>query len=351
MSDAISDDLHHRAEERTMNARRPALAAAAAGILLLVAACGDPGSGGGTADPTSGGDASGTVCAPVAGDQLVVLEDDKGLQNADNVIPAINGAFAAAHPDLVPLLDTVSAALDTDVLIGLNKSVDIDRQTSTEVAQQFVDDQGLAATDASVGSGTSVVVGAANFSESATLAEIYAAVLRTAGYSAEVQTIGNRETYLPALESGQVTLTPEYAATLAEFLNTAANGADAEPVASGDPDATVEALTTLGEGVGLVFGAVSAAQDQNAFAVTSAFAEEHDVTTLSDLATACAGGLVLAGPAECPERPFCQPGLEETYGLKFTDFTAYDFGLIGDAVRQGEASIGLVLSSDGSLAG
>jgi osmoprotectant transport system substrate-binding protein len=333
-----------------MNLRRTTLPAAAAGILLLVAACGDPGSGGGTADPTSGGDASGAVCEPVAGDQLVVLEDDPGLQNADNVIPAVNAAAAQADPGLIPLLDTVSEALDTDKLIALNKAVDIDRQTSSEAAAQFVEDEGLAAADTSAGTGKSVVVGAANFSESATLGEIYAAVLRSAGYTAEVQTIGNRETYLPALQSGQITLTPEYAATLAEFLNTSANGPDAEPVASSDPDATVEALTTLGTDAGLTFGAVSAAQDQNAFAVTSAFAEEHDVATLSDLATACGGGLVLAGPAECPERPFCQPGLEETYGLTFTEFRSYDFGLIGDAVRQGEASIGLVLSSDGSLA-
>lgn len=333
-----------------MNARRPALVAAAAGVLLLAAACGDPGSGGGTADPTADASATGAICEPIAGEQLVVLDDDQGLQNADNVIPAVNAAAAQDDPGLIPLLDTVSAVLDTDTLIELNKSVDIDRQTSSEAAAAFVEDQGLAATDTSAGSGKSVTVGAANFSESATLAEIYAAVLRSAGYTAEVQTIGNRETYLPALESGQITLTPEYAATLTEFLNTAANGADAEPVASADPDATVEALTTLGEDVGLTFGQVSQAQDQNAFAVTSEFAQEHDVSTLSELAEACGGGLVLAGPAECPERPFCQPGLEETYGLKFTKFTSYDFGLIGDAVRQGEASIGLVLSSDGSLA-
>ena len=332
-----------------MNARRTTLPAAAAGLLLLLAACGDPGSGGGTAETSASG-SGGTVCEPVAGDQLVVLEDDQGLQNADNVIPAVNAAAAQADPNLIPLLDTVSAALDTDKLIQLNKAVDIDRQTSTEAAQQFVEDEGLAASDPAAGSGKSVVISAANFSESATLSEIYADVLRSAGYSAEVQTIGNRETYLPALQSGQITLTPEYAATLAEFLNTSANGADAEPVASGDPDETVAALTELGTAAGLTFGAVSEAQDQNAFAVTSEFADEHGVTTLSDLAEACAGGVVLAGPAECPERPFCQIGLEETYGITVSEFTSYDFGLIGDAVRQGEASIGLVLSSDGSLA-
>jgi osmoprotectant transport system substrate-binding protein len=333
-----------------MNARRTTLPAAAAGLLLLLAACGDPGSGGGTADPTTGGDTDAAVCEPVAGDQLVVLEDDQGLQNADNVIPAVNAEAASADPALIPLLDSVSEALDTEKLIQLNKAVDIDRQTSSEAAATFVEDEGLAASDATAGSGKSVVIGAANFSESATLSEIYAAVLRSAGYTAEVQTIGNRETYLPALQSGQITLTPEYAATLAEFLNTSTNGADAEPVASSDPDATAEALTVLGVEAGLSFGAVSAAQDQNAFAVTSEFAEEHDVTTLSDLATACGGGVVLAGPAECPERPFCQIGLEDTYGITVSEFRSYDFGLIGDAVRQGEAAIGLVLSSDGSLA-
>ena len=63
-----------------------------------------------------------------------------------------------------------------------------------------------------------------------------------------------------------------------------------------------------------------------------------------------ASTFVLGGPPECPERPFCQLGLEDTYGIEFADFQSYDFGLIGQAVRQGEAAIGLVLSSDGSLA-
>ena len=332
--------------------RTPPIAAAAAlatvGALLL-AACGAPGSGGGVAATTAASASGAAACAPVKGDKLVVLTDDKGLQNADNVIPAVNAAAAAADPALVPLLDTVSASLDTTKLIGLNKSVDIDRKTSSEVAAAYVKDAGLTASDASVGGGRHVVVGAANFSESATLSEVYAAVLRSAGYTADVQTIGNRETYLPALESGQITATPEYAATLAEFLNTKVNGASASPVASSDVTATVTALTTLGKGAGLTFGTASAAQDQNAFAVTSEFAQEHGVTTLSELAAAC-GSLVLAGPAECPQRPFCQPGLESKYGLTFSDFKSYDFGLIGDAVRHGEAAIGLVLSSDGSLA-
>ncbi|MDQ0423973.1 MULTISPECIES: glycine betaine ABC transporter substrate-binding protein [Cellulomonas] len=316
---------------------------------LALGACGTPGSGGGQAasQPTSSSGLA--TCEPVAGESLVVLKDDKGLQNADNVIPAVNAQVAADHPQVLELLDKVSASMDTDGLIALNKAVDVDRRTSSEVATEYVADNGLAATDTSVGTGTSLTVGAANFSESITLAEIYAAVLRSAGFDAQAQTIGARETYLPALQSGELAVVPEYAATLATFLNGQVNGADAPSVASSDVDETVAALTPLAEQSGLVVGEASAAQDQNAFAVTAEFAQEHDLTTLSDLAAAC-GGIVLAGPPECPERPFCQIGLEDTYGLEIGEFKSFDFALIGQAVRQGDATLGLVTSSDGSLA-
>jgi osmoprotectant transport system substrate-binding protein len=331
-----------------MRASRSAVLTLVAAATLALGACGSPGSGGGEAEPSAPASAV-AICDPVPGDKLVVLTDDKGLQNADNIIPAVNKAAADANPAILEALDQVSAALDTDKLIQLNKAVDIDRRTSSDVAKEFVETEKLAASDATAGAGTSLTVGAANFSESSTLAEIYAAVLRSAGFDATVQTVGNRETYLPALQDGTLAAVPEYAATLADFLNAKANGADAPSVASGDVDATVAALTPLAEAAGLTVGKPSAAQDQNAFAVTDKFAAEHGVKTLSDLAETC-GGLILAGPAECPERPFCQLGLEDTYGLQFADFKSYDFGLIGQAVLKGDATIGLVLSSDGALA-
>jgi osmoprotectant transport system substrate-binding protein len=340
---------------RTTTLRRTTAAlAAVVGASGLLAACGDPGSagGGGSSASATGGTAAAS-CEAVPDDALVVLEDDKKLQTVDNIVPAVNADLVSQAPDLIPLLDTVSAALDTDTLIGLNKAVDIDRKASEDVAAQFVQDAGLAADDASAGEGVSVAIGAADFAESATLGNIYADVLESAGYDVSVTTIGNRETYLPALLEGeQVQMVPEYVGTLTEFLNKDLNGADAEPVASGDLDSTVAALTDLGQQAGLAFGTPSPAQDQNAFAVTQAFAAEHDLTTLSDLAEAC-GGLVLGAGPECTERPFCQPGLEETYGLKFASFQEYgDTGgpLTKAAIQQGEVSMGLVFSSDGALA-
>lgn len=333
-----------------MPARRTTATALAAAFLLLTAACGEAGSSG--ANPpatTAGGTApAAATCEAVPGDELVVLEDDRGLQTVDNLIPALN-AEAASRPGVVEALDVVSAALDTPTLIGLNRAVDVERQTSSDVAQQFVADQGLTA-PVTGGSG-SLVVGAGNFSESATLAEIYAAVLRTAGYTVEVRTIGNRETYEPELESGELSVVPEYVGTLTEFLNKKLNGADATAVATSDLDATIAALADLGGQVGLAFGAPAAAQDQNAFAVTTGFAEAHDLTTLSDLAAAC-GGITLGGPPECEERPFCEPGLVDTYGLQVAEFTALDAGgpLTKSALQQGEITLGLVFSSDGQLA-
>ena len=131
------------------------------------------------------------------------------------------------------------------------------------------------------------------------------------------------------------------------------NGPSDDGPATGDVQETLIALQPLAEQVGLVFGEPSEAADQNAFAVTQAFADELGVSTLSELADACGdGSLVLGGPTECPERPYCQPGLEETYGLQFDGFRELDTGgpLTKAALQQGEISIGLVFSSDGALA-
>jgi len=57
----------------------------------LAAGCGKAGSSG-TQAPASGAAAGG--CAPVAGTKLVVLDDDKHLQNADNIIAAVNSKVA-----------------------------------------------------------------------------------------------------------------------------------------------------------------------------------------------------------------------------------------------------------------
>lgn len=336
-----------------MRMRAPLLTPLALVAVLATAACGESGSSGSGGDTTNAA-ASGSDCAPVAGDQLVVLDDDQNLQNADNVIPAVNAATAQANPALLPALNAVSAALSTDDLVQMNAAVDVQRQSATDVAQNWVSDHPDVTQGLEQGSGP-IVVGGANFTESTILANIYADVLDAAGFDASVQAVGNREVYLPALESGQIQAFPEYLSTVTDFINRQpeVNGPQAESIASGDVQQTVDALTPIAQQVGLVFGDPSEAADQNAYAVTQKFADKLGVSTLSELADACGdGSLVLGGPPECPQRLPCQPGLEDTYGLQFAGFTPLDAGgpLTKAAIQQGEVSIGLVFSSDGALA-
>lgn len=199
----------------------------------------------------------------------------------------------------------------------------------------------------------SLVVGAAAFTESKVLAELYAQSLRDAGYSASVTTVKNRELYEPSLESGEIDVVPEYAATIAEFLNAKVNGPKApedKPVASGDADATVEALRKLAEPRGLKVLAVGGAVDQNAFAVTEEFAEKNKLKTLSDLGRAKIKVKIAAGD-ECAVRPFCAPGLKKTYGIDVAGIDPKGVGTpqAKQAVKDGVDQLVLTTTTDATI--
>jgi len=317
--------------------------------VALTSACGQSGSSGTSGNDKGSTAASGKACAPVPGDKLVVLEDDKHLQNADNVIPAVNTKASDAQPAMLPALNAISAVLTTEDLVNMNAAVDLERKSAPDVAAAWVKDSGV--TDGLQKGSGAVAVGGANFTESTVLANVYADVLKAAGFDASVREVGSRDLYLKALSQGtEIQAFPEYLATVTEFLD----GDDTRTVASGDVDKTLAALKPLADKAGLTFGDPSKAVDQNAFAVTKEFADKVGVTKLSELADACKdGSLILGGPAECPTRPYCQIGLQDTYGLKFASFQQYgDTGgpLTKAAIQKGEVSMGLVFSSDGALA-
>ncbi|MFF5613749.1 ABC transporter substrate-binding protein [Streptomyces albidoflavus] len=200
------------------------------------------------------------------------------------------------------------------------------------------------------GDSSRLTVGSAGFTESDLLAQMYALLLRRAGYETELITVANRELYEPALESGRVDVVPEYAATFADWLNAKENGPDAEAVGSPDLATTMKALRRLAAPRGLTVLDPGKAVDQNAFAVTREFAAEHSLRTLSDLG---ASGLPvrLAAGDECVSRPYCRPGLEKTYGI---DVTAVDPKGVGTtqakrAVQSGQDQMVLTTTTDATL--
>jgi osmoprotectant transport system substrate-binding protein len=197
---------------------------------------------------------------------------------------------------------------------------------------------------ASPGKGTLTVAGF-NFPESSILAEIYGKSLEHDGYAINYKLLlGTREVVAPALESGQIDLYPGYAATDLEFYNKGAGEA------SGDVTATTAKLNSRLSALGLVALTPSAAVDQNAFAVTKATQTKFNLTKLSDLAPIGSQLTLGAGP-ECPTRPYCQPGLQKTYGITFKAFKPLDTDgpLTRAAFKNGTIDVGLVFSSDGDL--
>jgi osmoprotectant transport system substrate-binding protein len=75
---------------------------------------------------------------------LVLLEDDKGLQPAENVVPVVRASVLERHGDILSeAVNAVSRLLTTQELIGLNRRVDVDGDTPGEAAGAWLARHGL----------------------------------------------------------------------------------------------------------------------------------------------------------------------------------------------------------------
>jgi osmoprotectant transport system substrate-binding protein len=207
-----------------------------------------------------------------------------------------------------------------------------------------------ASVGATTSAGGSLTVADAGFTESKILAEMYAAVLEKAGYKIDRTSVQQTELAQSSLEKGTVDAMPQYVATYADLLNSKVHGPDAASVSSPDLQKSLAALRPLATGLGLTVLDPADAVDQNAFAVSKSFATQHNLKTLSDLGASGQTVKIAAGP-ECESRPFCQPGLEKTYGIKISEIvkTGVDTPQTKAAVKDGTAQLGLVLTTDATV--
>jgi osmoprotectant transport system substrate-binding protein len=75
----------------------------------------------------------------IAANGWVSLEDDKGLNPAENLVPAIRQDVLDANGDeLKSILEMVSAALTTEDLIEMNKRADIDQEDPAAIATDWL---------------------------------------------------------------------------------------------------------------------------------------------------------------------------------------------------------------------
>lgn len=191
-------------------------------------------------------------------------------------------------------------------------------------------------------SGSQVIVGSADFTESQLIASIYSQALQANGVSVKEQfNIGSREVYIAALKDGSIDLVPEYSGALLSYLDPKSTAATPQAVQD-------ELAKKLPDGTSML--TPSPAEDKDVVAVTQATADKYKLKTISDLKPV-AGELVLGGPPEWKTRTQGVVGLRDVYGLNFKDFVSLDAGgtLTMTALTNGQVQAGDLFSTDPGL--
>lgn len=195
----------------------------------------------------------------------------------------------------------------------------------------------------SAGSSTTLVVGSQDFYENEIVAEIYAQALEANGFTVERSfRIGQREVYMPEIESGAIDVFPEYTGNLLQYYDPDTTATESQDVYEALQGALPEGLRVLAQ---------AEATDADSYVVTKAFADEHNVSSIADLAGI--DGLVLAGNSELETRPYGPEGLSSVYGVTIAQFKPVeDSGgpLTVKALTDGDADIVDLYSSTPALA-
>jgi osmoprotectant transport system substrate-binding protein len=187
-----------------------------------------------------------------------------------------------------------------------------------------------------------IVVGSANFPESALIAQIYAGALTAKGVKVSTKlNIGSRETYIPGLQDGSIDLIPEYSGVLLQYFDKTATQVSSDEVYAALKTKVPAKLTVLNQ---------SAAEDKDSVTVTKDTATKYNLKSIADLKSV-AGQLVLGGPPEWKTRQTGAPGLKAKYGVVFKEFKSLDAGgpLTINALKNGSIQAGDVFTTDPNI--
>ncbi len=210
-------------------------------------------------------------------------------------------------------------------------------------------DDGGTASD-SGGDKGAVTISGQSFPEATLVASMYEQLLDAKGYDASTQLVDTRDVYMADGQfPGSIQVVPEYVGGVVDYLNATANGPDAASLTTNDPAASLEAAQSLFDDAGITMLEPSAATDQNAFFVTQAYADSNGLSALSDLEGT---SVVLAAAPDCADRPDCEAGLTDVYGIDITKILPLGFASdqTYQSVIKDESQLGLTSTTDGTLA-
>ncbi|MFF1539909.1 ABC transporter substrate-binding protein [Microbacterium sp. NPDC058269] len=151
-----------------------------------------------------------------------------------------------------------------------------------------------------------IVIGSQAYYSNEIIAEIYAQALEGADIKVDRQfNIGQRDAYMPDVESGAIDLFPEYTGNLLEYLDKDATATSPEDVYAALKEALPDGLTALD---------YAEASDQDTYTVLKSFAEENGLTTIGDLSKVTTPVTIGAAP-EFEQRPYGPAAAKEVYGV------------------------------------
>lgn len=192
------------------------------------------------------------------------------------------------------------------------------------------------------GDSATIVIGSQAYYSNEIVAEIYAQALEADDIKVDRQfQIGQREVYLPEIESGAIDLFPEYTGPLLLALDPKATATKPDEVYAALGDALPKGLRLLD---------ASPATDQDSYVVTKEFADNWGVATIEDLKKVT-DPLVFGANSEAESRPNGPKGLKKTYGVdvKFAPIEDSGGPLTVKALKDGDIQIGLIYTADPSI--
>lgn len=155
------------------------------------------------------------------------------------------------------------------------------------------------------GSGT-LVMGSQQYYSNEIIAEIFAQKLESEGYTIDRQyQIGQREIFIPEIESGKIDIIPEYSGNLLQYY-------DGETTARSRDEVLSELQSVLPDNLRILEAAE--ATDQDSLTITKELSQRESITSIADLKNVD-WTIKVGANSEFQTRPFGVPGLKEHYGL------------------------------------
>ncbi|GAA4807527.1 ABC transporter substrate-binding protein [Nocardioides caeni] len=196
--------------------------------------------------------------------------------------------------------------------------------------------------DNSGGDSDTIVIGSQEYYSNEIIAEAYSQALEAAGFEVEEEfKIGQREAYLPDIESGAIDLFPEYTGPLLIALDQDATAKLSDDVYAALGEALPDGLRALEQ---------SEATDQDSYVVTRDYADQWGLATIEDL-TKVTDPIVFGANSEAESRPNGPKGLKSTYGVEVS-FTPIEDGggpLTVKALKDGDIQMAIIYTGDPSI--